>query len=292
MENKQEYIEEEITLAELSERFFNNNDFTTPCEFDSKGLDLEIMTKSPEGDEEFKSLTDFVVKEQVDSYYTDGNINVTSNHKFVSYDANGNMIQTSPKDLPEFKLVTEPMKVVDVQVDGEHTYWANGHLNHNTTAGGKAIGFHSSVRLRLKQMGQIKVKTPGNATLVQTAGIKTQAKVVKNRMGPPLTEINYDIYFDSGIDNYGGWLDTLKQYKVVKAAGAWYTYINKDTAEEIKFQSKDFVREVLSKPEVKAQIYKELCDKFILKYTPNVDGGIDDVHIETMDDTEEPMTQD
>jgi len=66
-----------------------------------------------------------------------------------------------------------------------------------TTAGGKALPFHSSVRLRLKSLGQIKGKVNG---VEQVVGIKTKVTIVKNRMGPPHRSINYDIYFDSGID--------------------------------------------------------------------------------------------
>ena len=90
-----------------------------------------------------------------------------------------------------------------------------------TTSGGKAIPFHSSVRLRLKSVGQIKVKKDG---VDQTVGIKTRCQVIKNRMGPPLKTIDYDIYFESGIDDFGGWLNVMKQFKLVSTAGAWYTY--------------------------------------------------------------------
>ena len=86
-----------------------------------------------------------------------------------------------------------------------------------TTAGGKALPFHASVRLRLKNTGQIKVGD-------QVVGSKTVALVVKNRMGPPHRKAEYEIYYDSGIDNYGGWLSLMKQYKLVTQAGAWYTY--------------------------------------------------------------------
>lgn len=141
-----------------------------------------------------------------------------------------------------------------------------------TTSGGKAIPFHASVRLRLKSVGQIKVKD-------NIIGIKTRAQVIKNRMGPPLKSVDYDIYFESGIDDFGGWLNVMKDYGIVKQAGAWYTYVNKETGEEVKFQSKDFESTISSNPELYDMIYKEICDAYILRYNPGVDIGIDDIEI-------------
>jgi recombination protein RecA len=141
-----------------------------------------------------------------------------------------------------------------------------------TTSGGKAIPFHASVRLRLKSIGQIKVKD-------NIIGIKTRAQVIKNRMGPPLKSVDYDIYFESGIDDFGGWLNVMKDYGIVKQAGAWYTYVNKETGEEVKFQSKDFESTISSNPELYDMIYKEICDAYILRYNPGVDIGIDDIEI-------------
>jgi recombination protein RecA len=151
-----------------------------------------------------------------------------------------------------------------------------------TTAGGKAIPFHASVRLRLKQVGQIKAKINGSD---QAVGIKTRVTVIKNRMGPPLRSIDYDIYFDSGIDNYGGWLDVMKDFKLVKQAGAWYEYVDIDAStgevlNEFKFQSKEFVDKVLSDLGVKERMYQRICDAYIFKYQAGVDGGIDDVIID------------
>jgi recombination protein RecA len=152
-----------------------------------------------------------------------------------------------------------------------------------TTAGGKAIPFHASVRLRLKNMGQIKAKIRGKEEVV---GIKTRVTVVKNRMGPPLRSIDYEIYFDSGIDNYGGWLGVMKDFNIVKQAGAWYTYedIDVNTGEilgEYKFQSKDFINNVLQDPDVKTRLYNRICEAYIFKYRAGIDGGIDDVIIDT-----------
>ena len=145
-----------------------------------------------------------------------------------------------------------------------------------TTSGGKAIPFHASVRLRLKSVGQIKMKKDG---VDQVIGIKTRCQVIKNRMGPPLKSIDYDIYFESGIDDYGGWLNVMKDYKLVTQAGAWYTYTMADGT-DVKFQSKDFEGKLTADPELKTEIYNAICDAYILRYKPGKDIGIDDIEID------------
>ena len=144
-----------------------------------------------------------------------------------------------------------------------------------TTSGGKAIPFHASVRLRLKSVGQIKVKKDG---VDQAIGIKTRCQVVKNRMGPPLKTVDYDIYFESGIDDFGGWLNIMKQFKLVNTAGAWYTFVRTDGS-EIKFLSKDFEKKLEEVPGLKDEIYAHICEAYILRYKPGEDIGIDDVEI-------------
>ena len=150
-----------------------------------------------------------------------------------------------------------------------------------TTSGGKAIPFHASVRLRLKNTGMIKAKING---VEQVVGSKTEVQVVKNRMGPPHRKVNYDIYYDSGIDNYGGWLEIMKKFDLVKQSGAWYTLedVDHETGEvfgEVKFQSKDFMENVMQDAVVKDRLYKRICDTYIFKYQAGIDGGIDDVII-------------
>jgi len=132
-----------------------------------------------------------------------------------------------------------------------------------TTSGGKALAFHASVRLRLKGTGQIKMKVGGNDKIV---GMKVRAQVVKNRMGPPLRSTDFEIYFDRGIDNYGSWLKVMKDEKLVKQAAAWYTYVDTETGEEHKFQSKDFIGLMEENDELREQIYKKICEAQILQY--------------------------
>ena len=134
-----------------------------------------------------------------------------------------------------------------------------------TTSGGKALGFHASCRLRMKQMGKLNAKIGG---VEQTVGIKTRVQVIKNRMGPPLRSIDFEIYFDRGIDRYASWLNTMKTYKLLEQGGAWYTWTDPiRLVRIIKFQAKDFQGKILEdRPEVKEQMYKQICDAYILGY--------------------------
>ena len=150
-----------------------------------------------------------------------------------------------------------------------------------TTSGGKALPFHASTRIRLKNKGQIK------DTKKNTIGMNIQAQVIKNRLGPPLRHCEFPLYFESGIDDDGSWLTILKEHKLVKVAGAWYTLpiIDMKTGEvvdEKKFQSKDWSSLLEDEDEygttLRDYVYDLICDKVILKYTKE-DLGIDDVEM-------------
>jgi len=137
-----------------------------------------------------------------------------------------------------------------------------------TTSGGKALPFHASTRIRLKNMGQIK------DTKKNVLGMKCRAQIVKNRLGPPLRHADYDMYFDRGIDNYGAWLTVLKEHKLIKSGGAWYTLTDQD-GKDHKFMSKDWEELITGNDELREYIYKLICDKVILQYKEKL--GIDDV---------------
>lgn len=137
-----------------------------------------------------------------------------------------------------------------------------------TTSGGSAIGFHSSVRLRMKSVGQIKVKIN---SIEQVVGTKIAVQVIKNRVGPPFRSATFNVYFESGIDNIDSWLTVMTDHKLVSQGGAWYSYSHPITGEEIKFQSKTFDEKILSNPELKEVVYNQICDCLIMKYkTENV----------------------
>ena len=114
-----------------------------------------------------------------------------------------------------------------------------------TTSGGKALPFHASCRVRLKSMGKLKDKEG------EIIGVLTEAQVVKNRYGPPFKKALFNIYFDSGIDDYASWLDALKKVKAISNSGAWYELIMEDTGEVVKFQSKDWQKILRERDDVR-----------------------------------------
>ena len=153
-----------------------------------------------------------------------------------------------------------------------------------TTSGGKALPFHSSTRVRFKNAGQIK---DGNKV---TIGIKIKGQVIKNRLGPPMRTVEFPLYFDKGIDDFGSWLTVMKEHKLLKVGGAWYTlqHCDLETGElikEYKFLSKDFENLMLENLELKDYCYGLICEACILKYDSK-ELGIDDV-----EETDEVMDE-
>jgi recombination protein RecA len=133
-----------------------------------------------------------------------------------------------------------------------------------TTSGGKAIAFHSSVRIRLSQTGKLK-DSDGNIM-----GVSVRAQVTKNRVGPPHREAAFDIYFNRGIDDYSSWLSSMKDQKLIKQAGAWYSFTD-EAGTETKFQSKDFKAFIEENKARKEFIYKKICEETIMKYEKEID---------------------
>jgi recombination protein RecA len=146
-----------------------------------------------------------------------------------------------------------------------------------TTSGGKALPFHASTRIRLKNKGQIKDSKKN------VIGMTILAQVIKNRLGPPLRKAEFPLYFESGVDDEGSWLQVMKDHGLVKVGGAWYT-MNDHKGNQMKFQSKDW-SEKLKDLEFKEYCYQLICDKVILKYN-KAEIGIDDVEVtdEMMDE--------
>jgi len=143
-------------------------------------------------------------------------------------------------------------------------------------SGGKSLAYHCSVRVRLNNTGKLKKGE-------EVIGNECKAVVVKNRMGPPQRQASFDIYFDSGIADYGSWIKVLKENNLVKQGGAYYTY-KKDDGTEWKFQSKDFVSTMKNDKVLNEEIYMKICDSVIMKYKDPNSIIVDDAVIDTDED--------
>ena len=86
-----------------------------------------------------------------------------------------------------------------------------------TTPGGRALKFYSSVRLDIRRIEAIKDG-------VEVVGNRTRVKVVKNKMASPFKQAEFDIMYGKGISREGGALDLAVEFDIVKKSGAWYTY--------------------------------------------------------------------
>ena len=115
--------------------------------------------------------------------------------------------------------------------------------NPETTTGGNALKFYSSVRLDIRRIGAVK---KGEEVL----GNQTRVKVVKNKVAPPFRKAEFDILYNEGISKEGELIDMGVEHQIVDKSGAWYSY----NGERIG-QGRDNVREFLrSNPDIASDI--------------------------------------
>jgi recombination protein RecA len=129
--------------------------------------------------------------------------------------------------------------------------------NPETTSGGRALKFFSSIRIDIRRKDQI--KTPEG----KVVGNRTKIKVVKNKVAPPFTEVEFDIMYNEGISASGSLLDLGLEHKVLEKKGAWITY-NGELVGQGRDAAKQAIRE---KPELAEKITKAVIEK------ANVTGG-------------------
>ena len=122
--------------------------------------------------------------------------------------------------------------------------------NPETTTGGNALKFYSSVRLDIRRVGSIKKGE-------EVIGNETKVKVVKNKVAPPFKQADFDILYGEGISREGEILDLGANLNIVDKSGAWYAY----SGDKIG-QGKDNAREYLkSNPAIALEIENKIREK-------------------------------
>ena len=127
-----------------------------------------------------------------------------------------------------------------------------------TTTGGRALKFYSSVRLDVRRIETLKDGT-------DMVGNRTRVKVVKNKVAPPFKQAEFDIMYGKGISREGGLIDVGVEAGLVRKAGAWYTYEG-DQLGQGKENSRNFLRD---NPDLANELEKKILEK--LGVGPTVD---------------------
>lgn len=124
--------------------------------------------------------------------------------------------------------------------------------NPETTTGGRALKFYSSIRIDIR------------SSKIPEVGLRAKAKVVKNKMAPPFKVAEFDILFNEGISHFGSIIDVGVELGIIDKKGAWFSYQDKRLG-----QGKEAVREELRKnPNLTKEIEKKIFDKVLKKPEP------------------------
>ena len=142
--------------------------------------------------------------------------------------------------------------------------------NPETTTGGRALKFYSSVRLDVRRIEALKQAG-------EVVGNRTRIKVVKNKVAPPFKEAEFDIMFGQGISREGDILDLAADVGIVNKSGAWYAY-NGEKIGQGRENAKQYLKE---KPEVRDEIEAKVRAHYGLN-------GATEEKIENKEKQEEP----
>jgi recombination protein RecA len=134
--------------------------------------------------------------------------------------------------------------------------------NPETTTGGNALKFYSSVRIDIRRIGTIKSTN-------EVIGSRTKVKVVKNKVAPPFREAEFDILYGSGISKEGELVDMASEHNIIEKLGAWYSY----GGERIG-QGRENARDLLrANPKIADEIEAKLRAKLAVKPVAVTDGA-------------------
>jgi recombination protein RecA len=151
----------------------------------------------------------------------------------------------------------------DIEVEGNHNYFVDGVMVHNspeTTPGGRALKFYSSVRIDIRRIEAIKDG-------VEVVGNRTRAKVVKNKVAPPFRQAEFDIMYGKGISREGSVLDIGVDEAIIKKAGAWYTY----EGEQLGQGRENAKQYLLDNPEIMVEVSERIRQAVGLDVDPDAE---------------------
>jgi len=129
--------------------------------------------------------------------------------------------------------------------------------NPETTTGGQALKFYSSLRMEVRRTSAIK---SGD----EVVGNRTRVKIVKNKIAAPFREAEFDVMFGAGISREGDILDLSTEHEIVQKSGTWFTY-GQERLGQGRENAKNYLRE---HPETMAKIESEVRKKLLNKDTP------------------------
>lgn len=135
--------------------------------------------------------------------------------------------------------------------------------NPETTTGGNALKFYSSVRMDIRRIAPIK---KGD----QVVGSRTRVKVVKNKVAPPFRQAEFDILYGEGVSREGDVLDLAADEGLIEKSGAWYSY-GDDRIGQGRENARDFLKE---NPKIMARLEKAILDKHGIVKTIKKDEAI------------------
>ena len=129
--------------------------------------------------------------------------------------------------------------------------------NPETTTGGRALKFYSSVRMDVRRIESLK---QGGEVI----GNRTRVKVVKNKIAPPFKEAEFDIMFGEGISYVGDVLDLASNVGIINKSGAWYAYEGNKIGQG-RENSKIYLKE---HPDICEEVAEKVREHFHIGETP------------------------
>ena len=142
--------------------------------------------------------------------------------------------------------------------------------NPETTTGGRALKFYSSVRLDIRKIENIKQDG-------EVVGNRARVKVIKNKVAPPFREAEFDIVYGKGISKEGNILDMAVNLDIIEKSGSWFSY-NGDKIGQGRENAKKYLKE---NPEIMTEVEKKIRDNFEEAFEKSLgDNELDDDEVE------------